>query len=212
MKRITCTFNLPTIVAVLAVGTLLAYQATGTPRAWNASTSVATLDLSRALEGLAQRADAEIDLNAMKQDIRNELVRREKTITDLQEQVTNAADEERTGVEEELALEQFRMEAWRKFVESKVDVEHALVLQDLYRSIKIAAAELAKTGQYDLVLVDDSRRNLEFNPNAPVSRVDQVQQQIRVQNMLYVSNAIDVTDDLVARMNNEHKNKNWIEI
>ena len=206
MKRITYSFNLPTIVAILAVGTLLAYQATGEPR-WNAATSVATVDLGRALEGLAQRADAEIDLNAMKMQIRSELARREKKIIDLQEELTNAPPDQRTSLEEKMALERLNLEAWRKFVESKVDVEHALVLQDLYRSIKIAAVDLARTGQYDLVLVDDSKRDLEFNPAAPISRVDQVQQQIRVQNMLYVSNAIDVTDDLIARMNNEHRNK-----
>ena len=207
MKRISFTINLPTVVAVLAVGALLAYQAPANPQAGKSGVSVATVNLGRALDGLEQRADAEIDLRAMQDGIETELETREAKINELKTQLEDVAAEERTSLEEKIALESLNFQAWLKFVQDKVDVERALLLQDLYRSIKNAVAELAKTGKYDLVVVDDSKGELTWTADSPITREAQTLQQIRARGMLFASNAIDVTDDLVARMNNEHRNK-----
>ena len=93
-------------------------------------------------------------------------------------------------------------QAWISFIGDKLDVERALLLQDLYKSINQAIAEMAEAEGFDLVVVDDSEGELGWNDELKVSREAQTLQQIRSRRVLYRSTTVDVTDDLVARMNN----------
>ena len=102
-------------------------------------------------------------------------------------------------------LKQMRYEAWKQFVIDKVDIEESLMLQDLYRSVKREAALLGTAAGYDVVLVDDSQGELAIDPDARMPRRAQVLQQIAGRRMLHVNKQIDITDDLVQRMNNAFK-------
>lgn len=204
--------------AVLLIAVLLcivAYQA-GANRtiAPVQPATVATVDLPRVLEGLSQRSNAEAELRQMAARINEERGQREQELTRLEadhEQLRRAAVDnpaagaEADSVEERLVYETLRYRAWMQFSNEQVDLEQALILQDLYRVVKQSLAEMAESEGYDLVLIDDAGGELTIDPNSRATRTAQIEQQMMSRLMLYADNAIDITDDLVERMNNAYR-------
>jgi Skp family chaperone for outer membrane proteins len=92
--------------------------------------------------------------------------------------------------------------AWQRSTMELVDLEKSLVVQELYRNVKQAIANLASAEGYDLVLIDDSQGELQINPEAQMSREQQIFQQVSLRKVLFASPMIDITDDLIVRMNN----------
>jgi Skp family chaperone for outer membrane proteins len=195
------------LALVIGFGPALAGQARMKPA------TVATVQLAVVMEKLDQRAEAEANLTAMGQTVRAEDAKRKEEITKMQEQLDTMrksvndgpAPPEALELQEQLALKSLQYQAWSRFTLDKVDIEKALLWQDLYRNIKIAATTMAQTNGYDLVLVDDSQGEIETSPEARASRASQVMSQIISRRMLHVNPSLDITDDLITRMNNAHK-------
>ena len=93
-------------------------------------------------------------------------------------------------------------EAWFKFSTAELDRERALMWQDLYESMKTESAALAKAQGFDLILVNDSLPEIKTTGDAKVSLEAIVLQQITSRRVVYGAKEIDVTDQLVTRMNN----------
>lgn len=206
------------VTSFLLIGVLvsiIAYQA-GANRvaAPMQPATIAVVNLPRVMAGLEQRSSAEMQIRGMLTDINAERSKREAEVNRLQtehEQLRRQALEnpaiaaEADAVEEQWVLERLRFQAWMQFNTDHVDIEHALVLQDLYRVVKAAAADMARTEGYDLVLVDDAEGELGFNPESRVPRTAQIEQQMLSRLMLYVNPRIDITNDIIERMNNTYR-------
>ena len=89
----------------------------------------------------------------------------------------------------------------------QVDIEKSIMLRDLYKQIKEAVAELANVEGYDLILVDDSGGELGIDPNSQQSREAQILRQITRRRALYSADTIDITDEIIVRMNNAYKSR-----
>ena len=87
----------------------------------------------------------------------------------------------------------------------ELEVEKAIQLQDLYRSMRAAIEALSTAEGYDLVLVDDSSDELPFERESRMSPQVQVLQQIATRKILYRNSALDITIDLATRMNNQYR-------
>ena len=83
------------------------------------------------------------------------------------------------------------------------EIEKAVRLQDLYKKIVEAIDTLALSEEYDLVILDDSSEALPFNRNLRVVPQEQVLQQLIKRTVLFVNPTLDITEDLIMRMNNE---------
>ncbi len=103
----------------------------------------------------------------------------------------------------EIALETLKNDFWLQTAKREHELEKAVRLQDLYKKIVDAINTLALSEGYDLVIVDDSGEALPFNRNARVVPQDQVRQQLTRRKVLFVSPTLDITEDLIMRMNNE---------
>ena len=57
----------------------------------------------------------------------------------------------------------------------------------------------------DLVLVDDSAGELGINPQSQLNRETQITQQMVSRRVLYAGDAVDITDQLITRMNNAYQ-------
>lgn len=194
------------LFAVLLVA-VMTYQAAAIQAAGRPSV-VVTVNLATVLEKLDQRAAAEASLKQMVDSMNAEKESREQAIEKMREKHKNMADgPEKQALENEILLANRKFEAWARFTVDKLDIEEALLYHDLYRSIKSAAAQLAEAAKYDLVLVDDSQGELSTTAQSRVSRKAQILQQIASRRMLHVNPAIDITDELVMRMNNEFKSR-----
>jgi|SoiMethySBSTD1v2_1073268.scaffolds.fasta_scaffold00192_34 Skp family chaperone for outer membrane proteins len=195
------------LALIVGYGPALAEQAGVKPAV------IATVRLSTVLEKLDQRGEALANMDTMRQQVKAEETKRKDEVTKLQEQLDamrkDAADKpvppEAIALQEQLALKTLRFQAWSRVTLDKIDIEKALQYQDIYRSIKSSAAAMASANGYDIVLVDDSQGDITTTADSRVSREAQVIQQIIGRRMLYANPALDITDELITRMNNAHK-------
>ncbi len=206
MKTASLRAVLTTGVVLLCIVMTLTYQA-GAMQNARRPTVVATVNLEMVMEKLQQRADATISLQQMQSEMRQALERREQELKQLEAKILamEANSPERQAAQEELAQATLRFRHQQAFDENKLDIELALLRQDLYRSIKQALAQMAPAAGYDMVLVDDSIGELMARPDGRTSRNAQISQQISSRRLLYASRTLDITDELVDRMNNAYK-------
>ena len=168
-------------------------------------TVVATIDLQRVMDSLAERADLEAALTAQSQEILAERDRRQSEIEQLSGELQAMADSpEKLRMQEDLDLKLLQEMAWIRFVQQEIDIEKSLMLENLYRSMRKNIAELSDIEGIDLVLIDDSENEFNVAGGRQVSRQDQLREQITLRRILYCNQSIDISDDLIIRMNNEY--------
>ncbi len=191
------------LTVILALGAFIGYQALGQRAMGPAAPVVAVVRINRLFDQLQQRADARIDLRRLEQDVSDERARRESAITQMQaelEEVVAVVNREKLG--DELALKGLQLRFWYREAMTELEVEKAILLQDLYKSMRAAIEALAKAQGYDLVLIDDASDELPFDRESQAAPQLQVLQQIATRKILYRNPALDITLDLAERMNN----------
>jgi Skp family chaperone for outer membrane proteins len=210
------TITIPAFGLILVLCSVVAYQAAGNRAAQQTparSPVVATVNLHAVLEGLEQRAEAAASLQQMGMQVMAESQRREEGINAMhneleqlrQRNAGQPTDPAAQALEERIVLETLNFRRWQQLMSEKLDVETALLMMDLYRAIREAIAEMAGSERIDLVVLDDSQGELSINPEARVPRETQIKQQILSRNVLYAGSTLDITSEVITRMNNKHR-------
>jgi Skp family chaperone for outer membrane proteins len=76
--------------------------------------------------------------------------------------------------------------------------------QSMYRNVRAECQKLAEAEGYDAVLVNDGVGEIQLQRESKSPLEAQAQEQIVRRRVLYAAKSIDVTDQLVVRMNNAH--------
>ncbi len=206
MNRIPRHITVSTLLLTVAMGTVLGYTALGQHAVAPDAAVVAVVRIDALFDELQQRADARIALRRMELDVTDEHRSRAEEITSLQAELENVvAAMRRQELEDDIVIKQLQLRLWQQAAAMELEVEKALQLQDLYRSMRAATEALATAEGYDLVLVDDSSDDLPFDRESRVSPQIQVLQQIATRKILYRNSALDITMDLATRMNNKFR-------
>ncbi len=208
MHSITRTLNVPSALLLLVLVSVIAFQVGAQRQPGAAScTCVVSVDLPAVLDGLNERAQAELKLKAMRDERIAEDTRKQDDLKALQEQLEAIPPTEkkrRQEMQEDLTLAALEYNAWRAFSNEQLDIEKSLMFRELDRSVARALQELSAANGYDIVLMNDSAQKLGVNPEANMPREMQVRQQMTGRRALYVSPAADITQELVQRMNNAY--------
>jgi len=168
-------------------------------------TVVATVDMQFVMGGLSERADLMVDLSANGQVIQEEEKTRAEEIERLAKELEDVVDDQRrTNLQDELDLKILQRMAWLRFTQQEIDIEKSLMLENLFRSMQSAAKELAEIEGIDLVIIDDAGQQFELLPNSQLSREGQVAQQMTSRRVLYRDSTIDISEELIIRMNNDY--------
>lgn len=206
MKSLLKRFSMPAVCATLVLGMWMTRESSANRNLAPKAATVATVSLKPLLDQLNQRAAIDVRLQEMSDGMKTEHDQRIKSLENLMNQYKAATDDAaRKGLEDRIGRERLEFEAWKKFVTDQMDVERALVLQDLYRAIKKAVDEIAKQQGYDLVVVNDATGEVEFDRRSKTPAELQVNQQISARQMLYAASQLDITSDIITKMNNEFK-------
>jgi Skp family chaperone for outer membrane proteins len=168
-------------------------------------TVVATVDMQLVMGGLSERADLMVDLAANGQAIGEEEKTRAEEIERLAKELVDVVDDQRrTSLQDELDLKILQRMAWLRFTQQQIDIEKSLMLENLFRSMQSAAKELAEIEGIDLVIIDDAGQQFDLLPKSQLSREGQVAQQMTSRRVLYRDSAIDISEELIIRMNNDY--------
>ena len=198
--------NATALVVIAGIlGIVMAWPAEANRTASVGPTVVATVDMQLVMNGLSERADLQVDLAANSQAIESEEKRRAEEIERLAKELEDVVDgSRRTSLQDELDLKILQRMAWLRFTQQEIDIEKSLMLENLYRSMQSAAKELAEIEGIDIVIIDDSGQGFDLLPNSQLSREGQVAQQMTSRRVLYRDSAIDISEDLIIRMNNDY--------
>lgn len=164
---------------------------------------IATVRIDALFDGLQQRAEAKAEVAALEAELQGELTARQQEITALEEKLEDVvAAARRDELMDQITLARMRLQLWQQSATAELEVEKAIRLQYLYQSLRAAIKALADDEGYDLVLLNDSSDELPFDREARVPAQLQILQQVSNRKILYVNSAVDITEDLIIRMNN----------
>ena len=198
MQRLT--YSLATVAVVCIVA---GYAAVAASTHFRPPTVVVTFSIERVSADLTERADSEASLRSLFSKVETELKSRNESMTALQETLQSAADADKPEIVEQLNQLAIQAMSYKQFAEKRVDTERSLMFRDLYMKIKSSVADIANENGYDLVLITDDDREILVNPQAGTSQEFQVREQIGQQRVVFASDQIDITAQIVTHMNLE---------
>lgn len=167
------------------------------------ATPVATVDVSRVLEQIDERSEWDIRIETLKASIQQEAATRRAAMERrLAESEEAATPDDRQRIRDEVALMQLRLEAWGTVKEAEIDREESLKWRSIYRNLRREAQRVAEAEGYAMVLVDDSVGEIRTATQSQMPLQQQVLEQITNRRILFATNGIDVTDQVIVRMNN----------
>jgi Skp family chaperone for outer membrane proteins len=204
LQKLTMAFAMTTVIAIV-----VGYAAVAASSQMRPPTVVVTFNIEQVTADLTERGDSEVKLRKLLTSIEDEKNLKFKAIEELNVAIESAADADRGVLLENLDKLKLSAISFQRYAVSQIDIERSLMFRDLYLKIKKSVAEVADENGYDLVLISDNTREILVNPNAKVSREFQVREQIEVKRIMFASNQIDITEQIVTHMNLEwEKNSN----
>ncbi|MCA9290989.1 MAG: OmpH family outer membrane protein [Phycisphaerales bacterium] len=166
-------------------------------------TAVATVQLDKVMNALALRAAAEAELRIQGEQLDKERERRAQAIKDFDERIANEVDPARKKqLVDDKALQAIEFQWWLEFAKQQIDVERALRFKSLYSEIRKEIRLFAGVQGYDLVLVDDSDGEPDWDDSLKIAREVQIRQDILKRRVLYAADNVDITEQIIIRMNN----------
>jgi Skp family chaperone for outer membrane proteins len=200
-RRITIS-PLSLILGIALLAVVVTHNTTaGRFMAPNGPTTVAVIDLERAVAGLSQWQVAKTEIENIGETL-DEQLRQQKSVVDAAEADLDAyapGTAEYDAAQERYSQRVIEYESLSEFFRRKIAVERARRLREVYSQIKVSLKILSIERGYDIVLVDDSKVPL---PDENVG-MQEITLQISARRILYSADEVDITDELIARMNND---------
>lgn len=163
---------------------------------------VGTIDLERAFTQLRELTDRNSEFEKRNQARKDELLRMRSELETLQKKLKEipkdqVAELRRLGAEL-IEKEEF-LKTKDQLYGRLAQLEFGEAIRDLYKKCSASITRFAEQNSYDVVLLDDSSVDL------PESGTQQVYNQIiSNKHTLYIRQGVDITDQVVAMMNNEY--------
>ncbi len=198
----TKNLNWPAMILLAMFAGYVGYSSQANRATMLPAAVVATVNLEKVFQGLDERgaADARLKNLADKLDAEGHKKREEIEVLNADLELFPPGSEKFQEVAAELAGKGFRLKAFLDFAVRKLDAEKSRTLYDLYEDrIKEVVRQMAEEQGYDLVMVDDSIVALPTE----ISEAE-IMRQISARRLLYTNSAIDITEDLIARMNSRY--------
>jgi len=102
--------------------------------------------------------------------------------------------------EDEQSKKAIENTVWGQFEQAKLNKMAGLRIENLYRKALDAVALIAEELGYDVVLAKEAPPKFQYE------NLQQLLAKISLRKSLYASETIDITDQVIQRMNNEYKN------
>ena len=192
-----------TVVLGVALSYTVAVEASRPMKVMAAPTAVAVVDVSRLLEEIDERGEWDMRIESLRAAVEQEFKNRQAAAERRLEESENASDEIiRQTIRDEVALMQLRTQEWAIVKGQELDRERSLKWQSIYRNLRRESARIAETDGYELVLVNDATGEIRTNPASKTPLEQQVLTQMLDRRILFTAEPIDITEQLIVRMNN----------
>jgi Skp family chaperone for outer membrane proteins len=205
LNRIGSRFLWPLAILCLSVALFQSVNANASrPTIMQAApTAVAVIDVGRLTDEIDEAGEWDMKLEALQSSMNSEGQEAQAAMERRLKESEETEDlEKRQEIRDEVALMQLQLEQWAKFKGQELDRERSLKWQSIYRNLRREAQKVAEADGYELVLVNDSAGEIRTQAGAQASMEQQVLTQILNRRILYSGSTIDITDQVIVRMNN----------
>jgi Skp family chaperone for outer membrane proteins len=174
------------------------------PSAANASIGVVTLE--KLLDGTNEAAKWKVHLSELERSLEEERNAKEAELKRLEEEIRKEADPaKRELLTDEGVRKKYLADEWLRLKMTEIDRERSLRWQAIYKSIREEVKAVAEANKIDVVLVDDSISDLKASEKQNQSKETQILGQILSAKVLYASGNVDLTEQVITRINNRTK-------
>jgi Skp family chaperone for outer membrane proteins len=165
--------------------------------------SIAVVDVEKAMNALEEMTQLEADMKTQFEQIKQEHETRRGKLKQMQEdlELLQQGTDAYMQKAEELQLSAMQLDSWWKYKQARMSSERILQIGNMYRKMTDALGKIATESGYDLVLFKEKEAT--FNNLKP----DALSAYVSLRKVLWVRNDLDITDQVVLRMNNEWKNR-----
>lgn len=194
-KRTVVLLGLTATIALAGLGV-----ARGAASLMANPTAVAVVDMQVVFDGAKILDQYRAQQQAKAEQLKAEQDSRRKDISAMQYdlEALDAGSDQFKKLQEDLSYKAMEFESWVRFQQAKNQHEQGLQLHKLYRDTRTVVAQVAQEQGYDLVVVQDSTNEITWQ------QPSELQAQIQLRKVLYASDAIDITQDVITRLNNMH--------
>lgn len=183
---------------LLAMTIVLAFAAyAGAARAMRATpTAAAVVDLPRVIENLKEQQAVRADLTGRQEQLKQQLDAKRKAANSLQGDLDllQAGTPAYSTKQSELDKAVIDLQVWGEFEGRKLRMEEQLQVEALLRKVNDAVARVAQDNGYDVVFFKGQQIGMQRDGQPA---------QANLRYVAYAAESIDLTDQVVQRMNNE---------
>jgi len=201
MQSMRRPMNWPVIVVLLAVVVVLVGRPSGANlMAPDSAAVLAVVDLERVVNNLDEWSKAKVDVENFAAQLEEEGNGKREELNSLREDLEAVYVPGTPDYDQALEEASLKALEYQAFVESskrRIAKLRARRLHGVYKSIRDEVKTMAEEFGLDMVLVDDSKVAV---PDARVGEAE-LMRQISARRMLYTNQELDVTDELIKRIN-----------
>ncbi len=171
-----------------------------------ADPNIAVIDVARVFEDYDMTRDLETVFDQARQALSDEADSRRGNIDQMRRGLA-AFDPESDDYkrrEQELIRAEAEFQVWSNIKERQLKADHKKWLLQIYRDTQSTVAAIATDRSIDLVLTFDK-----LTEDAPDSTA--LRQQILLQKVIYHSDRMDITDDVLKKLNDAYKARGGID-
>lgn len=165
-------------------------------------TKVATVDVLRVFNGLQEKAQIEADIRTHGEQLRTEEESRRKELQDLQNDLKILAPDTQAYTQKTNQIQSkiIELRVWSEMQSNSLKSESSIQLAGLYRKMIDTITKVAKESGYDMVLYKEQEPTFQ---NVKPEAMNQI---IQLRKLLWSADDLEITDQVVTRMNNDYKN------
>ena len=184
------------IIAIAAIG--LGYRAVAVAIESRPPTVVVVFNLQQVFDSFVDRAVLGAGYKELEAKIDAERLVRKANVDTLIAAYEEAGDEDRNALFDQIQQAMGEAEKYVEFTEREKDIERSLIMQTLFKDIKLAVTKIAEANNYDLVIASDSAN--ELNAQLPSREANE---QISMHRVYFANSQINITEQIVTQMNLE---------
>ncbi len=162
---------------------------------------IATVNLEVVFNSLVEKATADKNLQAFADQLEKKQKASRAALDRLEEELGGLAPGSKAHQDKQRAWHEqsFQYQAEIEHNRLKLDKQKAVTMRNIYAHIKGEAKAMSQELGIDIIMLDDAIVDVELGTEAEVSK------QISARRTLYCNPALDVTQDLIDRMNRKFK-------
>lgn len=166
-------------------------------------TAVGVADVQLVFESLKEKMQIEADLKTRLESLNTDEQNRKQELQELKSDLEILAPDTPAYDEKQNKLEQnaIELQAWRTFQTQKLNHERGLQIERLYRKMLDAIGRIGQQEGYDVILFKE--KPADFRGAKP----EALNTLIQVRKVLWSTDDLDMTDQVIQLMNNEFNNR-----